>query len=249
VHAFAEIDSTSAELLRRAALGAPEGTVAVASTQTAGRVRNGRGWVDRPDASLLFSVLLRPRLTPAHSGLLPLAAGLAAATALQDRTAALGGGAIRLKWPNDIVIVDAEAETGYRKLGGILVERSGYVFVVGIGLNVNGQADDFPVDLQPHVGTLEAIWGRRTHPESLLRQMLARLEQAYQHLLRGRTADIVAAFAALDICCGRSVCVSGPAGDLTGPATGIAPDGGLQIEPTPGETVTLYAGDVSVRLR
>ena len=45
---------------------------------------------------------------------------------------------MRLKWPNDLVVVEAD---GLRKLGGLLVEGSGEAggaarAVVGLGLNL-----------------------------------------------------------------------------------------------------------------
>ncbi|MGH9150489.1 MAG: bifunctional biotin--[acetyl-CoA-carboxylase] synthetase/biotin operon repressor, partial [Acidimicrobiales bacterium] len=42
---FDELDSTNRWLIDAARAGAPEGTVAVAGHQTAGRGRRGRAWV------------------------------------------------------------------------------------------------------------------------------------------------------------------------------------------------------------
>jgi biotin-(acetyl-CoA carboxylase) ligase len=105
------VDSTQAVAFALAADGAADGTVVVAESQAAGRGRRGRAWVDEPGASLLASVVLRPRLEPARLPGLSLAAGVAVAEAL-TRTAGL---APRLKWPND-VLVDG------RKVSGILLE-------------------------------------------------------------------------------------------------------------------------------
>ena len=58
---FAELDSTNRYLLDEARRVRPTGLVAVADHQTAGRGRLGRRWVAPPGASLLVSVLLRPR--------------------------------------------------------------------------------------------------------------------------------------------------------------------------------------------
>ncbi|MDP9070998.1 MAG: hypothetical protein M3N68_06895, partial [Actinomycetota bacterium] len=61
---FAHLDSTNRYLFDQARSGAPEGVVAVADHQTAGRGRLGRPWVSPPGASLLASVLWRPDLPP-----------------------------------------------------------------------------------------------------------------------------------------------------------------------------------------
>src|SRR5262249_19625992 len=73
------LDSTSRYVLDEARRGAPEGLVAVADFQTAGRGRRGRGWVAPPGASLLASVLLRPALAPERTPLVSMACGAAMA--------------------------------------------------------------------------------------------------------------------------------------------------------------------------
>src|SRR4051812_2967881 len=120
---FDVVDSTNRYLLECAAQGAPEGIVAVADEQTAGRGRLGRTFVAPPGAALLVSVLLRPQLPPERVHLLTLATALAAIDALPGVDA-------RVKWPNDVVIDD-------RKLAGILAEAdSTGAIVIGMGLNV-----------------------------------------------------------------------------------------------------------------
>ena len=133
VHRFEEIDSTNAYLQRQARLGAPEGTVAVAEHQSAGRGRLDRRWEAPPGASLLASVLFRPELDPSELHLCTAAMALAAAEACR-RVAGVGP---VLKWPNDVLV-------GEEKLAGVLAEaelrrRAGgaVAVVVGIGLNVD----------------------------------------------------------------------------------------------------------------
>jgi BirA family biotin operon repressor/biotin-[acetyl-CoA-carboxylase] ligase len=105
------VESTQAVAFTLAADGAADRTVVVAEAQTAGRGRRGRTWHDEPGASLLTSIILRPRLAPAHLPMLSLAAGVAVAEALERVT----GLAPRLKWPNDVLV-------GGRKVAGILLE-------------------------------------------------------------------------------------------------------------------------------
>ncbi len=123
---FSFVDSTNRYLLQCAAQGAPEGVVAVADEQTAGRGRLGRTWVAPAGSALLVSVLLRPELPLEATHLVTLAAGLAALDAI-DVLASVPAG---LKWPNDVVIDD-------RKIAGILAEADGAgAVVVGMGCNV-----------------------------------------------------------------------------------------------------------------
>ena len=126
---FAEIGSTNTWLLERAREGAPEGLVAVAEHQTAGRGRRGRTWEAPPGANLLVSFLLRPRLPLERRHLVVAAVALAA----REACIATGGEALAavvgLKWPNDLL-------AGGQKLAGVLAEADGDAVVVGMGLNV-----------------------------------------------------------------------------------------------------------------
>jgi BirA family transcriptional regulator, biotin operon repressor / biotin---[acetyl-CoA-carboxylase] ligase len=122
--------STNRTALAMAAGGAPEWTLVAAGHQTQGRGRLGRGWTDVPDRALMFSVVLRPRLSPARAGLLPLLAGWSMASAC--RTASTTQ--VVCKWPNDLRSTDG-------KVGGILAEsrleedRIDHV-VLGAGVNL-----------------------------------------------------------------------------------------------------------------
>ena len=93
----------------------PVGSIVIADHQTAGRGRLDRRWEAPPGTALLVSFVLEPR------PLLSLAVGVAAAQAC--------GPAVRLKWPNDLLL-------GERKLGGILVEVTAGKAVCGIGVNL-----------------------------------------------------------------------------------------------------------------
>ena len=134
VEVLASTGSTNADLLARAADGAPEGVVLAAEEQTAGRGRLGRSWVSPPRAALTFSLLVRPDTVPAaRRGWLPLLAGVSVASAVR----AVTGVDARLKWPNDVLV-------GPAKLGGILAEAIGDAVVVGIGLNVSTEPGELP---------------------------------------------------------------------------------------------------------
>jgi len=92
--------------------------VVMATSQSAGRGRSGVEWVNAPRA---LATSLAWRLRPGDNRPFSLMAGIAACEA--------AGEACRLKWPNDVVV-------GVDKVGGILVEVSAGVAVVGMGLNL-----------------------------------------------------------------------------------------------------------------
>lgn len=176
-HRFAQVDhvtvtgSTNADLLRRersrSERGAEPGEwTLVADHQTAGRGRLDHTWEDEPAASLLVSVLIRPR-----GDLQRNEHGIGAVVGLAALDAVHGAGAtdVGLKWPNDLVVPDG------RKLAGILLKSSAgaagiTAVVAGVGCNVqwSGALPDGAVDL--------AGLGASTDRTDLLVVFLERLE-------------------------------------------------------------------------
>ena len=117
--------STNADLRERADQGSPEGIVLVSDYQTRGRGRRDRKWESPPKASLLMSMLLRPKCPPEEFAWLTPMAGLAVADVCRETT----GAEARLKWPNDVVVDDM-------KLAGVLAEVVPEAVILGIGVNV-----------------------------------------------------------------------------------------------------------------
>ena len=148
--ALQSVGSTMDEAARLADAGAPEGTVVWAREQTGGRGRRGRAWASAV-GNLYTTTVLRPDCTAARAAELGFVAALAVADIVPD------GRAVRVKWPND-VLVDGG------KVAGILLEsavgqnaRVQHV-VAGIGINV-GFAPQLPEMRYPGAalgGTVEA---------------------------------------------------------------------------------------------
>lgn len=196
---FAEVGSTNDVVAGWLAAGEAEVCVAVADRQTAGRGRSGRIWTDAPEATLLLSAGFRPTwLSPDRVWRLAAIVALAMADAAED-IAGMADGAIRLKWPNDLVVeVPADeggegdaAGTAVRKLAGLLGETSGLgtagaTAVVGIGLNADWPAADFPPDLAAGMTSLRvASGGRPIDREALLAAFLDRLATRHGALRDG----------------------------------------------------------------
>lgn len=114
------------------------GLVVVGKRQVAGRGRQGRDWDDGTGASLSMSMVVRSSLPAAG---LSLAVGLGVIEACE----ALGAPQLGLKWPNDVV----EQEHGKRgrKLAGVLIEVDRSLTIVGVGLNVSTQDDQWSTGL------------------------------------------------------------------------------------------------------
>jgi BirA family biotin operon repressor/biotin-[acetyl-CoA-carboxylase] ligase len=208
---FERVGSTNDVVRDRLAAGEREVCIAVAGEQTAGRGREGRTWTAPPGAALLCSLGFRPTyLAPDRAWRLAAIVALAMADAAED-AAGLPEGTIRLKWPNDLVVVaagegmrvvgdvDADAaralrtgETELRKLGGILGETSGMgtdapTAVVGIGVNADWRAAEFPPGIASTMTSLhEVSGGRPIDRDALLEGFLDRLETRLEALRGGR---------------------------------------------------------------
>jgi BirA family biotin operon repressor/biotin-[acetyl-CoA-carboxylase] ligase len=239
VHRFDEIDSTNAYLHRQARLGAPEGTVAVAEHQSAGRGRLDRRWEAPRGASLLTSVLFRPEFDPSELHLCTAAMALAAAEACR-RVAGVGP---VLKWPNDVLV-------GEEKLAGVLAEAefnggpgAAVAVVVGLGLNI-----DWPGPAGVGGTSLLELGGEPVDRPALFRALLDALSARRALLdstagrrqvvdeLRNRCATL-----------GRRVRVELATEAVVGVATEIDDAGHLVVRTSDGPR-TVSAGDV-VHLR
>jgi BirA family transcriptional regulator, biotin operon repressor / biotin---[acetyl-CoA-carboxylase] ligase len=223
------VSSTMDLLHGLAAEGAEAGTVVVAEEQTGGRGSRGRSWRSLP-GGLWLSALFRPRVS-AGVELFGLRIGLAAAEAVE----ALGPGvAVRLKWPNDLMVGD-------RKLGGILCEarwqgESLAWVVAGVGINV---ANPIPVELAGSAITL-AEWLPEVTPELLEPEVTARLRALDAGSERLGPAEL-AGFRGRDWLEGRRL--RAPA---TGTGIGISDEGALLVRTDSGATVAVRAGTVEL---
>jgi BirA family biotin operon repressor/biotin-[acetyl-CoA-carboxylase] ligase len=228
----------------------------VAEQQTGGRGRQGRAWISERGASLTFSLSL-PLAPPDWSGL-SLAVGVALADALEP----IDAGArprLRLKWPNDLWLVDADPVTGDetaslgRKLGGILIETVGggsgrdgrRQAVIGIGLNIG------PLGPPEGHGEWLASYAclRELDPGITPAQVLARVAEPLARTLlefeQHGFAPFVARFARRDLLAGRRI--RSTAREVPeGLALGVADNGALRVHTQQG-VVELSAGEVTVR--
>lgn len=241
------IDSTSSELLRRAA--PPRGVaVLLAERQTGGRGRRGRGWASPLAANLYLSLARGFDGGLARLGGLGLVAGVAAVEALH----ALGFAQVRLKWPNDLVVVDG---AGLRKLGGLLVEGSGehagpVRAVAGLGLNVRmPQAQAGGID-QPWTDLATLANGAPPARSEVAAALLSALLPALEEFERDGLAGFLPRHARFDALAGRALVVHGGDGSsAAGTALGLAPDGALRVRLDDGGERAFHAGEVSVRAR
>lgn len=138
----------------------PAPLAVLAARQTAGRGRLGRRWIDDKGLGVALTLVLSDREVDASY--LSLACGIAAIDALRE-VLATRMPPVGLRWPNDLMLVDATGR-GVRKLGGVLIERAEGRVLAGIGLNVHQQPEDFPPILREQVTSLTCLHAACSRP-------------------------------------------------------------------------------------
>jgi BirA family transcriptional regulator, biotin operon repressor / biotin---[acetyl-CoA-carboxylase] ligase len=221
-------DSTNERARALAIAGAPHGTLVSAEQQTAGRGRQGRRWSAPAGSALLVSLVLRdsPRPLPP---LLPLLAGVAVCD--------VAGADVRIKWPNDVVLEQAET---LAKLAGILVEgrpQEGWA-VLGIGINVAVALAELPAELHTTAATL----GR---PRSAIEPTLRELLGALKRRMDEPEQAVLEALRARDALRDRDISWDAGGGRIAhGRGAGIDGEGRLVVAVNGGGRATLSAGEV-----
>ena len=238
-HCYTSVKSTNDLAATMAENGAPEGTIITAEQQTQGRGRLGRTWHSPERTGIYVSVILRPSFTPDKAPGLSLMTALALAETLSRFCPR----EVTIKWPNDLLI-------GGRKAAGILTELSaerGKInhVVVGIGINVNQRAEDFPLDLRDSATSVRRVTKKVVNRAELLRDFLYRFEQEYLQYLKSGLRPSRKRLRRYSALLGHRVRLLSASQELEGKAVDIDPDGALVLEYN-GARVRISAGEVSV---
>lgn len=240
------LDSTNSELLRRQT-PATGSAVLLAERQSGGRGRRGRSWASPLAANIYLSLARRYGGGLARLPGLSLVAGVASAEALH----ALGFDAVRLKWPNDLVVAGNGNARGLRKLGGLLVEGGGEAggparAVIGLGLNV-AMPDSIGANIdQPWIDLAGLAGGQAPSRNAVVAALLSHWLPALALFDEVGLAPFLERHARLDALARREVLVHAHDGDHAGAVLGLAADGGLRVRIDGAERV-VHAGEVSVR--
>ena len=238
VHFARETDSTNLWIKRLAKEGAPEGTLALAEFQSAGRGRLGRSWEVPEGTSVMMSILLRPKFEPQYAPMLTLVMGMAVAKAVKKL-----GFDVSIKWPNDVVV-------SHKKICGILTEmgvRDGKIdyAVIGVGINVNIR--EFPEEMADKATSLYLESGREFDRSQIPGLVMEAFEEYYEKF--AATCDLSGLKEEYESILANynqpvRVLAKEP---YEGVARGITDGGELLVEKTDGTIVAVSAGEVSVR--
>lgn len=227
-----ETGSTNSDLAARLRAGErlDEGYWLVADRQSAGRGRQGRDWFDGL-GNFMGSTVIHPGASDPAAPTLALLAGLALFETCQPLLP--DPSALRLKWPNDLLM-------GRAKLAGILLEREGQSVVVGIGVNLVA-APELPGRETIALSSIGPAPDRDIFAQRLAEQLATELE-------RWRTfglEPILRRWQAAAHRPGTHIRVHDTdAEPVEGEYAGLGADGSLQLRLADGSTRAIHAGDI-----
>jgi BirA family biotin operon repressor/biotin-[acetyl-CoA-carboxylase] ligase len=168
-----ETTSTNDSALERTSPSTPEGLVVFAERQTAGRGQRSNFWESAAGKGLWFSFLLRPKIDIGASAQLSEWAARTAADTISKEFALQA----TVKLPNDVIVAG-------KKIAGVLVEmraqkNAPHIAIVGIGVNVNHQPQDFSTELRARAVSLAMALERDVDRHPFAVALLRNLDLTY----------------------------------------------------------------------
>ncbi len=238
IQVFEQTTSTNDVAEKLARDGVKEGAVVFAESQTKGRGRLGRVWMSPARKGLWFSVLLRPDLHPQNTTQLTVIS----ATALRRAFKSIAGVAAEIKWPNDLLI-------GGKKTAGILTEMSAEMdrvrhVILGIGVDVNQDAAEFPPELRPIATSLKIESGAAVSRAVLAVEILRELDADYARIRAGKFSEIADEWEDACVTIGKNVAVHVGERRFRGHAESLDDDGALLVRTEHGHLERVIGGDV-----
>lgn len=236
-----EVDSTNSEAERLLANGQETPFAIFSLQQNSGRGRLGRSWHSEKNGNLYSSFAFRPRVLPSKLSTFTLWMGLNICECINSFCRIES----KIKWPNDILISG-------RKVAGILTEArmdsdETRDIVLGLGLNVNSDAFQWPDDLKPIAISLSEAARKQIDINRLTAALAGRIIKAYQQFLAGEHQAIIKEkWPKYDILKNKPISLHQGDTQIFGVAKGIDSNGALIIERPDGSRYQARAGEVTI---
>lgn len=215
----------------------------VADTQTSGRGRLGRSFSSAKGKGIYLSYLINPKGASPEEISKITAWG---AVAVRDAIFEVCGVSAGIKWVNDLVYES-------RKICGILTEmsfggESGRIqsLIMGIGINVNHDRDDFPADLRDTATSLKLLTGIEADREKLMAVLVQKLDKLNDDFPQ-KKEYYLEEYRSSCVVPGKKIKIIKSGNERIGTAIGIDEDFGLEVVYDDGEKQIVRDGDVSVR--
>lgn len=229
--------STNSDAKKMGIDGALHGTVVVTNEQTQGRGRFGRTFSSSKGKGIYMSIIIRPAMNIQEVAFSTILSVVAVSRAIRQYTS----DSLEVKWVNDIY-------ANGKKICGILtelvsdIESGGIDFiVVGVGLNVNASASDFPEDIRNIAGSLQISEVNRN-------KIISEISMEIMDLFKNFEAEqIIQEYREQQLLLGKSIRYERNGEIIEGIAKDIDPYGGLIVD-VKGNDVVLRSGEVSVKM-
>ncbi len=239
---YESIDSTNIKAKEIAREGCSDGTVVISEYQSSGKGRLGRQWVSPKGKGIWMSIILKPDVDPSFASKITLIGAASVLKAMNN----LGINNCSIKWPNDIVINN-------KKVSGILTEMSAELtrinhIVIGIGINVNIDVEDFSEELKSIATSLKIEKNKSIDRKMLLAEVLNSFEPYYEEFIHNGHIP-----STIDLCRENSIllqkeiqCIRGNS-IFRAKAIDISDNGELIVELPDGKIEHIVSGEVSIR--
>ena len=240
IHAYESVPTTQTIASELAAKGAENGTLVISEEQTEGKGRLQRVWHSPHQGGLWMSLIVKPDIPPYQAPRLTLLTAVAAVLAMREMGVEAG-----IKWPNDVLV-------NGKKIAGILTELHAesdqiHSVVIGIGINVNQQPEDFSTDIKSIATSLAIEKGENLDRVIFLQSFLAKFEDLYVTFLAEGFSPIKEQWERYSITIGKRVTATTAQKSLTGYARGINEDGALVVKDEhTNEEQLIYSGDITI---
>ncbi|HBY56514.1 MAG TPA: biotin--[acetyl-CoA-carboxylase] ligase [Candidatus Atribacteria bacterium] len=237
---FPELESTNIiakeKVLHRSEV-IDEGTIIITEKQSAGKGRLGRKWFS-PAGGIWLSIILFPQLPPSYIPRITLMTAVAIVKAIKIRTQIKS----QIKWPNDILIQG-------EKVCGILTEMSAELdiinwIVVGVGINVNIDNQEFPEDIREKTTSLKEVLDREVPRVRLVQVFLQEFERYYEKLKRKEFPSILEEWKLYSCTIGREIRINIGERIISGKAVDISEEGALILKKENGELIEIISGTI-----
>lgn len=241
IHYMEECPTTQTIAHELARNGALDGTVVIAETQTAGKGRMSRPWESTKGKGIWMTVIIKPDVLPHQAPQFTLVAAVAIVNAMKSLYSNFTP---VIKWPNDILV-------NGRKCTGILTEMIAEMdrvqaLLIGIGINVNQQQEDFPESLHSIATSLSIEENALLNRAQLVGTILNYLEKYSDLYIAEGFGPIKKLWEEASGTIGKQIKATTLTEVITGKAIGITESGVLEIQLENGEIRSVYSADIEL---
>lgn len=238
---FESIDSTNAKAKDLALSPNEDGVIVIAEKQTMGKGRLGRNFISPKGKGIWMSIILKPDINPLKVSLVTQIAAAAINNAFKEMAISTF-----IKWPNDILLNN-------KKICGILTEMNAELtkvnfIIIGIGINVNLDEDDFTEELKETATSIKIETGRKLDRKEIVARILNNFEPLYRDFVDKEYIDeTIRICRENSILIGKEVRVIKKGKSVKAEVLDINSKGELVVKYENGNIEELISGEISIR--